>query len=77
MQKQLKNATKVFSTVDQMCYHMCVCWLTKIITNLAMQKGEVGAAWKLADNFIVLNTRANIPVSMTAIENAITLAQKH
>mmetsp|Transcript_71341 Transcript_71341/g.148936 ORF Transcript_71341/g.148936 Transcript_71341/m.148936 type:complete len:599 (+) Transcript_71341:165-1961(+) len=73
----LEPAVKAFTTVQDLCDHMRICALVKIIKRLAKGDSKQAVAWKLADDSIVAATRTNTLLTVTNVNNAIALAQRH
>mmetsp|Transcript_69171 Transcript_69171/g.144205 ORF Transcript_69171/g.144205 Transcript_69171/m.144205 type:complete len:474 (+) Transcript_69171:152-1573(+) len=73
----LEPAVKVFTTVQDLCDHMRICALVKIIKMSAKGNSKQAVAWKLADDSIVAASRTNTLLNMTNVNNAIALAQRH
>jgi len=73
----LEPAVKAFTTVQDLCDHMRICALVKIIKLSARGNTKQAVAWKLADDAIVAASRTNTLLTMNNVNNAILLAQRH
>mmetsp|Transcript_10459 Transcript_10459/g.20934 ORF Transcript_10459/g.20934 Transcript_10459/m.20934 type:complete len:491 (-) Transcript_10459:307-1779(-) len=73
----LESAVKAFTSVQDLCDHMRNCALVKIIKKLAKGNTKQVIAWKLADDSIVSASRTNTLLTVTNVNNAIALAQRH
>ena len=69
--------TKAFAMVQDLCDHLRICALVKIIKKWARANNKQASAWKLADNSIVAATQTNALLTPVLVDNAIALAQKH
>lgn len=77
LQLLMEPAAKVFTSVQDFCDHLRVCALVKRIKTAAKGTSKHAIAWKLADDAIVAASRTNTVLTMTNVNNAISLAQRH
>eukprot|EP00961_Rhodomonas_salina_P123791 1668309-Rhodomonas_salina.1 len=61
---QLEAAQKAFTTVKDLCEHLCICALTSIVKDLANSEIAEANAWRMADNHLV-TYKATISASAT------------
>jgi hypothetical protein len=73
----MEPAAKAFTSVQDLCDHMRICALVKIIKRWARGSNKQAEAWKLADNAIVDASKTNTLLNMTLVNSAIALAQRH
>eukprot|EP00286_Rhodomonas_abbreviata_P018498 CAMPEP_0181294246 /NCGR_PEP_ID=MMETSP1101-20121128/3493_1 /TAXON_ID=46948 /ORGANISM="Rhodomonas abbreviata, Strain Caron Lab Isolate" /LENGTH=439 /DNA_ID=CAMNT_0023398881 /DNA_START=55 /DNA_END=1370 /DNA_ORIENTATION=+ len=77
MELLLAPSQKAFATVEELCEHLRICVLINTIRELARGTSNFAKAGTLANNLIIATTKMNTPITMSIINNAIVLAQKH
>ena len=76
LQLLLAPVTKAFKTAQELCDHMRLCSLVKIIKTEALGTSARAQAWKLGDDFIIAHSSTTL-LTINQVKEAITLVQLH